>query len=162
VQGDPAEITNSLGLLVRVIPTSKKGGQFVSLGEYVADYLAKSKRLTGFRELSRTQGYLAGVRATEVETSYVMPLPVNTVNPKDTPIIERRIFLKKDHYFYEVVYRAVEEDYYRYLEAFKNAIRTFEFRHGAVQPAYRPLITPAPAYAVRELPVEYQADEPEQ
>jgi hypothetical protein len=101
------------------------------------------------------------VKATEVETSYVIPLPINTVNPKDTLIVERRLFLKKDNCFYEVVFRAVEEDYYRYLEAFQNAIRTFEFRHDAVQAVYRPLVAPVPAYAVREPSVEYQADEPE-
>ena len=121
------ENTYSLALTMRVTPTSEKGGQYTSLGELIADYLAKSKCSTRFQEISRTDGCLADVDTTEIEISYTIPLPINTLKPKETPIVERRIFLKKGDHFYEVMYRAVEEDYYQYLKAFKDVMRTFEF-----------------------------------
>jgi hypothetical protein len=152
------EDTHSLALTVRVTPTAEKGGQYNNVRELMAGYLAKSKRSAKFQEISQAHGYLAGVGATEVEISYMIPLPINTLNPKETPIVERRIFLKKGENFYEVMYRAVEEYYYQYLEAFKDMVQTFEFRDDTPQRVYRPLVMPTPAYAIREHPTEYETD----
>lgn len=150
------EGTFSLALMVRVVYTGDAVGQRDSLERLVQDYLAHSKRSPGFREISRAYGSLAGVSATEIEIGYTIPLPINNVNAKQTPIIERRIFLLRGSHFYEVMYSAVEEDYYRYLEAFKNLVRTFEFRDDATPYVYRPLVMPAPAPALRERPSEYE------
>lgn len=144
------EDTYSLALIVRVTPTREKGGQYTGLGELIADYLARSERSTKFQEISRAYGSLAGVKAMEIEIGYTIPLPINTLNPKDTPIVERRIFLQKGGYFYEAIYRAVEEDYFTYLEAFKNMMRTFEFRDDVTWREYRPLVIPVPAHATDE------------
>jgi len=89
------EDTYSLGLTVSVIPTSEKGGQYANLSEFIADYLTKHRRSAKFSEISRATGSLAGVDATEIEIGYVMPLPINTVNPRATSIAERSIFLKR-------------------------------------------------------------------
>jgi hypothetical protein len=155
------EDTYSLGLRVLVKPAREEGGQYTNLEEVVVDYLSKHKRLTKYREISRSHGNLAGVEATEIEVGYTMPLPLNTINPKETPILERRIFLKKGDHFYEVIYTAAEEDYYGYLETFRDVVRTFEFRDGITRRVYRPLILPAPVQAIRESSTEYEADEGE-
>jgi hypothetical protein len=152
------ENTYSLALAIRVTLSREKGGRYGSLEELIADHLARCQRSTGFQEISRAYGYLADVEATEIEIGYTIPLPINTLNPQKTPIVERRIFLKEGEYFYEVIYRAVKENYYQYLEAFKDVVRTFEFRYATAQRVYRPLVMPAPAYAVHEHPTEYRAD----
>jgi hypothetical protein len=155
------ENTYSLALVVRVTPTARNGGQYANLEELITDYLVQSKRLAGFQKISRAQGYLAGVAATEVEISYTIPLPINTVNPKETRIVERRIFFNKGDNFYEVMLSAIEEDYYQYLGAFKDVVRTFEFRDDTTRRVYRPLVMPAPVQAVRESTTGYDVDKAE-
>jgi hypothetical protein len=151
------ENTYSLDLTVRVTPINEQGDG--NLGALVTDYLTKNKRAPKFREISRVEGSLAGFDAIEIEISYATLLPINTVNPKETRIIERRIFLKRGKHFYEVIYSAVEEDYFKYLDAFKDAVRTFEFRSEPVQQTYRPLIMPEPAHALAEKREDYQPKE---
>ena len=153
------EDTYSLGLTVSVLPAKGIGGQHTRLSEFIADYLTKNQRFAKFQEISRATGNLAGVDATEIEISYVMPLPINTVNPRATSIVERSIFLKKGDHFYEVTYGAVEEDYYEYLNVFKDMVRTFEFREDAYRRVYRPLVVPAPAPTIREGSTEYKTGE---
>jgi hypothetical protein len=153
--------TYSLALAIRVTLSRESGGRYSSLGELIVDYLARCQSSTGFQEISRAYGYLADVEATEIEIGYTIPLPINNLNPQKTPIVERRIFFKKGEYFYEVIYRAVKEDYYQYLEAFRDVVRTFEFQYDTAQRVYRPLIMSAPAYAVHERPTGYQPDEGE-
>lgn len=150
--------TYNLALAVRVTPTRKQGGRHAGYAEFVSDFLAKCERLSGFQEILRARGHLAGVEATEIEISYMIPLPINTLNPQETRIVERRILLEKGEHFYEVMYRAVEEDYYRYLEAFKNVVRTFEFRDDTAQQVYRPLVTPMPAHTAYESSAEYETN----
>jgi hypothetical protein len=153
-----AENTYSLSLVVRVMPISEKEGRWVDLKAVAADYVAKSKGLAGFREVSRAEGRLADVEAIEIEMGYMMPLPLNAVNPKKTQIIERKVFLKRGSYFYELAYTAVEEDYYKYLDAFRNASRTLEFREEeANRQVYWSVVSPASAHAVHEKPTEYKA-----
>src|SRR3990172_3731369 len=146
------ENTFSLAMLVRATELSEAGGQHISLKQLVADYLAKSQPASRFRETSRTYGSLAGLDAIEIETAYTLPLPINTVNPKETSILERKIFFIKAGRFYEVMYGAVEEDYYQYLDTFRNMLQTFEFRDDTPRRVYRPLVAPAAVQAVREKP----------
>jgi hypothetical protein len=147
------ENTYSLSLVVRVSTTNS------NLDTLIADYLERSKRLSKFRETSRATGTLAGAEAVEIEIGYIIPLPINSVNAKETPIIERTIFLRRGNRLYEIAYKGVEKDYHRYLEAFRNAARTFEFQEATGERAYWPVVTSAPAYAVHEQSTDYKAGE---
>ncbi len=148
--------TYNLALTVRVTPLSQQDGLFPTLDVLVTDYLARHRY--PFREISRAKGSLAGCNAVEIEIGYTMPLPINSANSQETPMIEHRVFLQKDGNLYELIFRAVEEDYFKYLDAFWNAARTFEFRaetetqfhHQAVIP------TPAPAHAFAEKREDYE------
>lgn len=151
--------TLTLSLIVSIIPAREKGGSFSTLDEMMADYLAKYEPSVNFREISRAWGTFAGVDAVEIEISYTFPLPINNVNAKETPIMERKIIFKKDSQFYELAYTAVAEDYYTYLESFKDAVSTFKFREEREQArVFQPLVTLTPTYAVREKSEEYKTN----
>jgi len=125
----------------------------------VEDYLRKNRRQQNFREVSRAWGTLVGVDAVEIEISYTFPLPINSVNAKETPIMERKIVFKKGAQFYELTYTAVAEDYYAYLESFRDAVSTFKFRREREEArVFQPLVTLTPTYAVREKPEEYKTE----
>lgn len=151
--------TFTLSLIVSVIPAQEKGGEFSTLKEVMSAYLARYQPSADFREMSRAWGTLVGVEAVEIEISYTFPLPINNVNAKETPIMERKLIFKKDAQFYELAYTAVAEDYYIYLESFKDAVRTFKFRREREEArVFQPLVTLVPTYAVREKSEEYKTD----
>ena len=151
--------TFSLTITVHVFPAWERKGKFATVAEVVEDYLRKSRRLVNFREISHARGTLVGVDAVEIEISYTIPLPINNVNAKETPIIERKNVFKKGPQFYELAYTAVAEDYYAYLESFRDAVSTFKFRREkeAVR-VFQPLVTLTPTYAVREKSEQYKAE----
>jgi len=135
--------TFSLTITVHVFPAQEGKGKYATVAEVVEDYLRKNRHLLNFREISRVWGTLMGVEAIETEISYTIPLPINNVNAKETPIMERRIVFKKGSQFYELAYTAVTEDYYAYLESFEDAVRTFKFREERGEArVFRPLVTP--------------------
>jgi len=151
--------TFSLTMTVHVFPAWERKGKFATVAEVVEDYLRKSRQLANFREISRARGALVGVDAVEIEISYTLPLPINDVNAKDTPIMERKIVFKKGPQFYELVYTAVAEDYYAYLESFRDAVSTFKFRREREEArVFQPLVTLTPTYAVREKPEKYKTE----
>jgi hypothetical protein len=151
--------TFSLTITVHVFPAQEQEGKYATIAEVVEDYLRKNCQLLDFREISRAWGTLVGVEAVEIEISYTFPLPINNVNAKETPIMERKIIFKKGAQFYELAYTAVAEDYYIYLESFKDAVRTFKFRREREEArVFQPLVTLTPTYAVREEPEEYKTD----
>ncbi|MBI5081011.1 MAG: hypothetical protein HZC38_14390 [Chloroflexi bacterium] len=148
------ENTFSLALIVRVTPSRN-----LPLESVLSSYLTKNMRATDYREVSRTKGTLAGIEAIEIEISYTMLLPLNSIKPQRTSVNERRIFFEKDERLYELIYTAAETNYNQYLESFKNAARTFEFREESDQ--HISLVLPMPAHAVRERPARYKVDKSE-
>lgn len=151
--------TYSLIMTVHVFPAWEQDGKFTTVAEVVDDYVRKSRQLANFREISRARGALVGVDAVEIEIGYSIPLPINDVNAKDTPIMERKIVFKKGSQFYELAYAAVAEDYYAYLESFRDAVSTFKFRREKEEArVFQPLVTLTPTYAVREKPEEYKTE----
>ncbi len=152
--------THSLSISVHVFPAQEQKGKYATVAEVVEDYLRKNRRQQNFREVSRACGTLVGVDAVEIEISYTFPLPINSVNAKETPIVERRIVFKKGAQFYELTYTAVAEDYYAYLESFRDAVSTFKFRREREEArVFQPLVTLTPTYAVREESEEYKTDQ---
>ena len=152
------ENTYSLSLAARATPVGAQSGKPADLDAAIAGYVDKNRQSAKFREISRVAGSLAGVEAVEIEIIHTIPLPINNVNAKEMPIRERRIFLKKTDQVYELTYIAVEEDFFKYLEAFKNAAHTFEFREDAAQQTHWPVVMPAAAHAVREQPAGYKPE----
>jgi len=151
--------TYSSGLDISVTPTRQAGGKFSTVDELVAEYLKKSENLPRFKLISKTTGSFGPYAATETLLSYVMPLPLHNVEPRDTTIVERRIVFQRGQRFYELSYKATEEDYPVFLEAFRRVVQTFEFHPGQAEQRktrrFRPFVTPAPALAMREQGVEY-------
>ena len=144
--------TFSLTITVHVFPAWEQEGKFTTVAEVVEDYLRKNRQLANFREISRAQGAFVGVDAVEIEVGYSIPLPINDVNAKETPIMERKIMFKKGPQFYDLAYTAVAEDYYAYLESFRFGREREEAR------AFQPLVTLTPTYAVREETEGYKAE----
>jgi len=154
------ENTYSLAVTVRVSPVKEPDGQYVSVEERLAAYLSYSRHSSSFKEISRSKGYLSDTEAIEIETKHTMPLPLNTVAAKVTPILERRIFLLKDSYFYELIFRGVQEDYYHHLNVFKNIVRTFDLGDEPSQQIYQPLVMAEPAHMLRESSPKYDETKP--
>ncbi len=155
--------TLNAGITVTVVPAREAGGEFATVEEALADYTTRSQRLADWRELSRTGGSFLSSPAVEVTISYTLRLPLNSPRAQATSIVERKLIVKHGSYLYKITYRAVEEDYHTFLPVFKDVVRTFEFRDGRtteVQEFY-PLITPLPAYAVREQGAGYETHESE-
>lgn len=152
--------TYSLSLSVSVIPRREAGGEFDTLDELMKHYLGKNKGSPGFKEISVAEGTFASLEAVEFVISYVMPLPLNAVEPKATTILERRIITARGPYFYELTYGAVEKDYYAFLDAFRRVARTFEFHEEDTEEKqeFRPLVTPTPTLAIRERPADYETN----
>lgn len=151
--------TFSLIMTVHVFPAWERKGKFATVAEVVEDYLRKSRQLANFREISRARGALVGVDALEIEIGYSIPLPINNVDAKETPIMERKIVFKKGPQFYDLAYTAVAEDYYAYLESFRDAVSTFKFRREREEArVFQPLVTLTPTYAVREKPEQYKTE----
>jgi len=113
------------------------------------DYINRHRPLPGFQTLAQVIGVLAGSEAVELEVTYEMPLPLNNVNARMTPIRERRIFLKRGGWVYELIYAATEEDYEAWLPAFQTVARTFAFREEPAEHRFYALVTPVPAQAIR-------------
>ncbi|MCS6805581.1 MAG: hypothetical protein NZ823_10630 [Blastocatellia bacterium] len=147
------EDTYNLSIIVRVIPANSK------LDTLVMNYVERNKHFSNFREISRATGSLADTEAAEIEVGYTIPLPINSVNAKETLVIERIIFLEHGDRLYEIAYKGVARDYHRYLEAFRNVARTFEFSEPDEQQAYRSMVISTPSYAVRERPADYNSGE---
>ena len=102
---------------------------------------------------------VAGRPAVEVEISYSMLLPLNSLNAKLTPIRERRIFFEENNQLFELDYLAPEEDYETWLGAFRTLVDSFAFpEKPAIMPSYRPVVTAVPQHA-REESLEYEAKE---
>ncbi len=150
------EDTYSLSISVRVTLSRNQSGRHGDIGTPIASFLVKHRGLAEFRKLSRASGTLAGVNATEIEIGYTLPLPLNSVKPRATRIIERQIFLEKDGRFYELIYNAVAEDYHEYLPIFRNAARTFEFIGNSARQVDRLVVMQMPALAVHEHPASYR------
>ena len=151
--------TFSLTITVHVFPAWEQKGKFATVAEVVEDYLRKSRQLANFHEISRARGALVGVDAIEIEIGYSIPLPINSVDAKETPIIERKIAFKKGAQFYELAYATVAEDYYAYLESFRDAVSTFKFRREREEArVFQPLVTLTPTYAVREKSEDYETE----
>lgn len=154
--------TLNAGITVTVVPTREAGGEFATVEEALADYMARSQRLASWRELSRTSGFLLSSPAVEVTISYTLRLPLNSPLAQPTSIVERKLIVKRGSRLYKITYRAVEEDYYAFLPAFRDVVRTFEFQDGRMETReFRPLVTQVPTYAAREQGAEYKAHEPE-
>jgi hypothetical protein len=95
----------------------------------------------------------------EVEIAYSMLLPLNSLNAKQTPIRERRIFLEESNQLYQLDYTAPEEDYETWLGAFHTLVESFAFSEEPVVMApYRSMERVAPP-PVREESPEYKARE---
>jgi len=124
-------------------------GQGQTLEELSAEYIDRYRPLAGFKVVAQTKGALDGNEAVEVEIVYTMPLPLNNVNARMTPIRERRIFLKREERVYELIYAATEEDYEAWLPTFQILARTFTFKE-RVGGEFHSLVTAFPAQAVRE------------
>ena len=151
--------TFSLTMIVHVFSAWERKGKFATVADVIEDYLRKSCQLANFHEISRARGALVGVDAIEIEIGYSIPLPINSVDAKETPIMERKIVFKKGPQFYELAYTAVAEDYYAYLESFRDAVSTFKFRREREEArVFQPLVTLTPTYAVREKPEGYKAE----
>jgi len=148
----------SLAIAVHVFPTQEQEGKHATIAEVVAAYLKKSGLLPNFQKISRVSGSIADAKAAELVTSYTLPLPLNSVNLKDIAIVERRIILKRKGHFYELIYRAVEEDYYMFLPAFKTMVHTFKFRgNGPETRDFYPLVSQVPHYIAQEEDADYEA-----
>jgi len=154
--------TLNAGITVTVVPTREAGGEFATVEEALADYVARSQKLADWREVSRTSGFFLSCPAVEVTISYTLRLPLNSPVAQATSIMERKLIVKRGSHLYKITYRAVEEDYYAFLPAFRDIVRTFEFRDGRTEVReFYPLITPLPAPAVREQGTGYKAHETE-
>jgi hypothetical protein len=154
--------TLSVGITVTVVPTREAGGEFATVEEALADYMARSQRLADWRELSRTNGSFLSSPAVEMTISYTLRLPLNSPLAQATSIVERKLIVKHGSHLYKITYRAIEEDYYAFLPAFRDVVRTLEFRDERTEVReFYPLITPLPAPAVREQGAGYKAHETE-
>lgn len=63
--------TLNAGITVTVVPTREAGGEFATVEEALADYVARSQKLADWRELSRTSGSFLSYPAVEVTISYI-------------------------------------------------------------------------------------------
>lgn len=141
ILGPPNELgTYSAALVVRVSALRSTSEPSPPVDMLAQAYLSRNQRAAGFHLLSQTNGVLAGVDAIEIEVGYTIPLPVRTAHPAQTPILERRIMLKKAGYLYELIYRTAASDYDRHLEAFRHLARTFEFTDAGADLRRRPLV----------------------
>ena len=68
-----------------------------------------------------------------------------------TVIYERRIFLKHEDNLFEFLYRAPEEDYAVWLEAFRILLQTFTFTGEIRGKTFHPLVTGATIDAEKAL-----------
>jgi len=101
---------------------------------------------------------VAGRPAVEVEIAYSMLLPLNSLDAKQTPICERRIFFEENDQLYELDYTAPEEDYETWLGAFRTLVESFTFlEEPADRVSYRPVATAVPQHMREESP-GYEAE----
>jgi len=119
-------------------------GRSQTLEELTTEYINRYRPLARFKVIAQTRGVLDGNEAVEVEVAYVMPLPLNNVNARMTPIRERRIFLKREKRIYELIYAAAEEDYEAWLPTFQTLVRTFAFKE-KIRGQFYSLVTSSPA-----------------
>lgn len=103
---------------VRISPTMEQTPE-----EAAADLLSRYHVFSGFRELGKTSGLVAGCPSVEIEFTYRMLLPLDSIAPQWTPIRQRHIFLKRGDQLLELCYAAPEEDYPTWLDAFHRLVQ---------------------------------------
>jgi hypothetical protein len=133
--------TYNAALIVRTSILTQAEGKSRDLSKIVADYVLTHGRLDNFHERFQAVGSYIGFEAVEVELGYTMLLPLNSINPVKTSIVERRILFIKNENLYEIIYRASDQVYQQFIAAFIDLVHTFEFLEKSAQKLSRPLIT---------------------
>ena len=114
-----------------------------TLEEAINSFLRKYSSVFSIQVRGQASGKVAEFPAVEVEVAFSMPLPPDSVSPQMTVICERRVFLKREDNLFEFLYRAPEEDYRIWLEAFRILLQTFTFLEETPGTAFHPLVTGA-------------------
>lgn len=121
--------------------------------------LSKFRSAFGSQEWGPFPTTVAGESAVEVEITYWMPLPLNSLRPQRTVIRERSIFFRRGNQLYELNYAAPEEDYESWLGAFRILVKSFAFPEKPTDMfSYRPAVAAVPQPVREEFP-GYEAEE---
>ena len=112
---------------VRGSPMKVFGGRHENLDELVRQY--RSHLIPGTEIVSEAQRSVAGLKADELTLTYTMPaIHHKGIRPIPVPLKERRIFIEKHPYLYELTYSADAREYDRYAEAFERVVKTLRFQ----------------------------------
>jgi len=118
--------TYTVSLVVAALLTSEP-----TLEKAASSLIARYRSAFDCTVLAQTDGIVARRTAVELEISFSMLLPPNEVNPQQTAIRERHIFLLQGGQIFEFTYSAPDEDYATWLEAFHILVQTFSFTEDA-------------------------------
>ena len=103
------------------------GGRHDTLEAFVRHY--RDHLIPGTEIVSEAERSVGGMKAAELTVSYTMPaIHHRGIKPMPVPLTERRIFIEKSPYLYELTYSADAREYDRYAEAFERVIKTLRFQ----------------------------------
>lgn len=92
---------------------------------------------------------VAGRPAFRVEVSYSIPLPLNNVTARPTPVQESTVFARAGDHLIELRYAAAAEEFAAWQPAFETLLASFELHEEVSETSAASLL------AVRETPATY-------
>ncbi|MBM3235691.1 DUF1795 domain-containing protein [Candidatus Poribacteria bacterium] len=107
----------------------------------MATFLERYRQAPDFCEIGRASGMVASHPAIEVEITYTMPLPLNSLNLQLKIIRERRICFKNDNSLIELIYTAPDEMFNTWLPDFRTLVQTFTLPVEPIDAVFYPLIS---------------------
>lgn len=108
--------------------------------EVASSFLREYSSTFSIQVLGQAFGKVSGFPASEAEVTFSIPLPPDSLSPRMTVICERRVFLKREDNLFEFLYRAPEEDYWTWLEAFRVLVQTFSVLEESQKTTFHPFI----------------------
>jgi hypothetical protein len=110
-----------------VVPSKEKGGAFKTLDEYVEHSISR-ENFGKIELLSDKKIRFNKTKVREISLSSQYKMPPRAIDQVLVTRIKKWIVFEHNGYFYDLKYGAGEEDYSKYIKAYKRAKKSFKFQ----------------------------------
>jgi hypothetical protein len=112
------------GIYIKI--KESKGGDLSS--KFSETLLKKEGQLRGFKKLHEGSIVIAGINGQHLGYRYILPLPMRSMNAKDTVVRREEVLVENGGKSYQFSFWATEEQFKADQVVFKHALKTFKFK----------------------------------
>ncbi|MFH1800228.1 MAG: hypothetical protein ABH891_05230 [Candidatus Omnitrophota bacterium] len=103
-----------------------KGGDLSS--KFSETLLEKEGQFRGFKKLHEGHVMIAGINGSYLGYQYILPLPMRSMNAKDTVVRREEVLVENGGKSYQLSFWATEEQFKADQVVFKHVLKTFKFK----------------------------------